>query len=96
MPRVDTSGASVVAMACGVPVVVSNTTSLPEVCGEAGNYVSPDRPEEIAAAIDSLLSNEQLYMEKKQLGLRQAKMFTWDRAARKTIECMKSCLMSKS
>ncbi len=84
------------AMACGIPVVVSRTTSLPEVCGEAGNYISPDRPEEIASAVDSLLSNEQLYKEKKQLGLRQAKKFTWDRAARTTIECMKSCLMNKS
>ncbi len=79
------------AMASGVPVVVSNTTSLPEICGEAGNYVNPDRPEEIALAIDNLLSNEQLYEEKKKLGLKQAKGFTWERAARITIDCIESC-----
>jgi glycosyltransferase involved in cell wall biosynthesis len=79
------------AMASGVPVVVSNTTSLPEICGEAGNYVNPDRPEEIAAAIDNLLSNEQLYEKKKKLGLWQAKGFTWERAAQITIDCIESC-----
>jgi glycosyltransferase involved in cell wall biosynthesis len=79
------------AMASGVPIVVSNTTSLPEICGEAGNYVNPDRPEEIAVAIDNLLSNEELYRAKKQLGLKQAKGFTWERAARIIIDCIESC-----
>ncbi len=80
------------AMACGVPVVVSNTTSLPEVCGDAGNYVSPDRPEEIAAMIDRLLSNEQLYEEKKALGLVQSRRFTWERAAMKVKEVIETCV----
>jgi len=80
------------AMASGVPVVVSNTTSLPEICGEAGNYINPDRPEEIASAIDNLLINHQLYEHKKQLGLKQAKKFTWERAAQTTIDCIESCM----
>ena len=80
------------AMACGVPVVVANTTSLPEVCGEAGNYVSPNRPDEIAAMIDSLLGNEQLYREKSALGLAQSKKFTWDRAAQRVIEVIELCV----
>jgi len=79
------------AMASGVPVVVSNTTSLPEICGQAGTYVNPDRPDEIAAAIDNLLGNRQLYEEKRQLGLVQAKKFTWKRAAQITINCIESC-----
>lgn len=81
------------AMASGVPVVVSNTTSLPEVCGEAGNYVSPDKPEEIAMAIDSLLSNDQLYAEKKRLGLLQVKKFTWERAAQTVLRCIETRTM---
>ncbi len=80
------------AMACGVPVVVSNTTSLPEVCGEAGNYVTPDRPDQIAMMIDSLLSNEQLYGEKRALGLTQSKKFTWELAAKKVNEVIESCV----
>jgi glycosyltransferase involved in cell wall biosynthesis len=83
------------AMACGVPVVVSHTTSLPEVCGEAGTYVTPDHPEEIAAAIDSLLSNDQLYEEKRQLGLKQAKKFTWEMAAKGVLDCMTSCVKNE-
>jgi len=80
------------AMASGVPVVVSNTTSLPEICGEAGNYVNPDSPEEIALAIDNLLINHQLYEQKTHLGLMQAKKFTWEQAAQTTIDCIESCM----
>jgi glycosyltransferase involved in cell wall biosynthesis len=83
------------AMACGVPVVVSNTTSLPEVCGEAGTYVSPDSPVEIASAIDSLLSNDQLCKEKRQMGLEQARKFTWERAARITLDCMEASVKNE-
>lgn len=83
------------AMACGVPVVVSGTTSLPEVCGEAGTYVSPDRPAEIASAIDSLLSNDQLYKEKRQMGLEQARKFTWERAARITLDAMNATVKNE-
>ena len=79
------------AMASGVPVVVSNTTSLPEVCGDAGSYANPNKPEEIALAIDNLLTNDQLYSSKRQLGLVQAKKFTWTRAAQNVINSIESC-----
>lgn len=78
------------AMACGVPVVVSDTTSLPEICGDAGNYVAPDRPELIAATIDSLLRNGELYESKKMLGLAQARKFTWENAARRVLQVMET------
>jgi glycosyltransferase involved in cell wall biosynthesis len=80
------------AMASGIPVVVSNTTSLPEICGDAGNYVNPERPEEIAMAVDNLLSDDQLYRTKKLLGLNRAKKFTWDAAALIVLDCMKNSL----
>ncbi|MDZ4716533.1 MAG: glycosyltransferase family 1 protein [Cytophagales bacterium] len=76
------------AMASGVPVVVSGTTSLPEVCGEAGTYVNPDDPVQIGGAIDNLLSNAQLYDEKVRLGLRQAEKFNWRKSAEAVIGCM--------
>ncbi len=79
------------AMASGVPIVVSNTTSLPEICGPAGSYVDPNDPQQIATAIDNLLTNPQLYSEKKKLGLERAAKFTWEEAARITIACMESC-----
>ena len=80
------------AMASGIPVVVSKTTSLPEVCGEAGSYVDPGQPGEIATAIDNLLTNDQLYAEKRRLGLEQAKKFTWDLAAESVMKCIDSCV----
>jgi glycosyltransferase involved in cell wall biosynthesis len=80
------------AMASGIPVVVSNTTSLPEICGDAGNYVNPESPKEIALAIDNLLIDDQLYRTKKQLGLNRSKEFTWEASAQTVLNCMKSCL----
>jgi glycosyltransferase involved in cell wall biosynthesis len=76
------------AMASGVPVVVSNTTSLPEVCGEAGNYVDPTDPSSIASVINGLLQDEELYAIKRRKGLNQAKKFTWENAANTVIDCI--------
>ena len=69
------------AMASGVPVIVSNTTSLPEVCGDAAIYVDPHQPTAIAFAIDSLLGDSTLYSEKKSAGIERAKHFTWKKTA---------------
>lgn len=65
-------------MASGVPVVVSNRSSLPEICGDAGNYVNPDSPQNIADVIDNLIDNEGLRHEKILAGLRQSKKFRWE------------------
>jgi glycosyltransferase involved in cell wall biosynthesis len=78
------------AMASGVPVVVSSTTSLPEICGDAGIYVDPDSPASIAAGIDNLLTNPELYYQKRQAGLARSGIFTWEEAARRTIACLTS------
>lgn len=51
------------AMACGCPVITSNTSSLPEVVGDAGVMINPHSIEEIAKAIDMVLSNENLRKE---------------------------------
>lgn len=80
------------AMASGVPVVVSNTTALPEICGEAGNYVTPDRPEEIASQIDRLLDNADLQAQSRMKGIERAKRFTWDEAAKAVLKSISSTL----
>lgn len=69
------------AMASGVPAVVSDRDALPEVCGEAGTYVDPARPEAIAAAIDSLLGDPAARERKRRQGLERAGMFTWRQSA---------------
>jgi glycosyltransferase involved in cell wall biosynthesis len=73
------------AMASGVPVVVADTGSLPEICSDAGHYADPSKPEEIAQQIDLLLKDKQLYLEKRKLGLERAKFFTWEKAAKKIL-----------
>lgn len=69
------------AMSCGTAVITSNSTSLPEVAGDAAVLVDPENTEEITNAINSLYFNE---VERKNLiekGLIQAKKFTWERTS---------------
>jgi|SRR5687768_1974550 len=66
------------AMAAGVPVIVSNTTALPETCGNAAVYIDPADPESIVIALNDLLSNEDKWMEKRKAGLEQAAKYNWE------------------
>ncbi len=74
------------AMACGTSVVTSNNSSLPEVAGNAALLVDPRNPEEIAAAVHRLLTDETLRAELSSRGLVHSGQFTWKRAADKTLE----------
>jgi glycosyltransferase involved in cell wall biosynthesis len=74
------------AMACGTPVVASNTSSLPEVAGNAALLVDPRNPQEIADAVQRLLTNETLRGELSSRGLLHARQFTWEKAAKETLE----------
>lgn len=73
------------AMACGVPVITSNASSLPEVVGDAGTMVNPYRVEELKEAIHLALSDEQLWKEMRRKGLDRAKRFSWAKCARETL-----------
>lgn len=75
-------------MACGVPVVVSNTTSLPEVVGDAGILVNPHDTESIADGLNRALTDESLRTELRRRGLERAKLFNWDRVADKIHEAL--------
>ena len=74
------------AMACGVPVVTSNISSLPEITGDAALLVNPLDPKEITKAILRLLYDEQLYLRLKQNGLKQAQKFSWERCTYETLK----------
>lgn len=74
------------AMACGCPVVSSNTSSLPEVMGEAGIMVDPYDTDGLAQAMREVLTNRKLRDEMVRKGLEQAKKFSWERAAEQTQE----------
>lgn len=74
------------AMACGTPVVTSNSSSLPEVVGDAALLVDPKDAEGLAQAIEKVLSGSALQQELVQKGLRRAEMFSWEKTARETLK----------
>lgn len=77
------------AMACGTPVVTSNSSSLPEVVGEAGVMVSPHDAEGFAKAIMRLLDDADLAADLRERGIAQAQRFTWKQAAERTLAVYK-------
>ncbi len=74
------------AMACGVPVITSNVSSLPVVAGEAALLVDPYDVDNIAQTMHLVLSNPHQGAEMKAIGQRQAARFTWERTARATLD----------
>jgi glycosyltransferase involved in cell wall biosynthesis len=74
------------AMACGCPVIVSNTASLPEVCGDAAIYCDPYSVEDIAKKIEQLLADKNLQEQMRLKGIERAKTFSWEKAVKKNCE----------
>lgn len=74
------------AMACGAPVVTSNTSSLPEVVGDAGLLVSPLDEYEIASMMLRVLTQPQMREHLHTRSLMQARLFSWEQTARQTFE----------
>lgn len=69
------------AMACGTPVLTSNAASLPEVVGDSGIMVSPDNCNEMANAMERLISDPNLREQLSQMGIERAKHFSWKKSA---------------
>jgi glycosyltransferase involved in cell wall biosynthesis len=74
------------AMERGLPVACSNTTSLPEVAGDAPRYFDPRDEGEIARAIDELIQDSRLRERLAAAGRERARRFSWERTTRQTIE----------
>ena len=74
------------AMACGVPVVASNTSALPEVAGDAALLVDPHDVDALAAAIGRVLRDEALRRRLRLAGIARAGQFSWEKAARQTLD----------
>ncbi len=72
-------------MACGQVVAASNSSSHPEVGGEAAAYFDPANTAELTATIRRLLTNQDEYRHRRELSLQQAAKFSWTRAANETI-----------
>lgn len=76
------------AMACGTPVIASQTGSLSEIAGGAALLIDPNRPEEMAKAMRRVLEDEKLREKLRVKGLKRVKDFSWAKCARETLELL--------
>ncbi len=83
------------AMAYGAPVVSSNATCLPEVYGSSAYYFDPTNTQNIAQAIDEVISNPQLQQTLRQSGARQVRKYSWMRMAEETKRVYETVLQEK-
>lgn len=74
------------AMACGAPVITTNISSLPEVAGQAAILVDPNNDEELREALIKVIADNNLREDLINKGLKQAKQFSWVKAAEETIK----------
>jgi len=77
------------AMQCGTPVVTSNTTSLPEVVGDAGIMIDPTDEDNLCETMNMLYHNEALRNTYSQKGLERSQQFSWERCANEYVEIFK-------
>jgi glycosyltransferase involved in cell wall biosynthesis len=73
------------AMSCDCPVVCSNSSSLPEVVGNAAELFDPGSPEAIGSAIERVLNNADLRQSLIASGRSRIELFSWERCARQTM-----------
>jgi len=74
------------AMNMECPIIASNSSSIPEILGDAGLYINPEEPEDLENKIEMLLNNKKLREELIQKGLIQKEKFSWDKTAKQTVE----------
>ncbi len=82
------------AMACGCPILVSNTGALPEVAGNAGITVNPNNSIEITRAILNVKNNPYLKKKMSENGIRHAQKFSWEKCVKKTLKVYKKLKMN--
>jgi glycosyltransferase involved in cell wall biosynthesis len=76
------------AMAAGTPTIVSDSSAIPEVCGDAAEYFDPENIDEIAEKISFILRNDKRKNELVTKGFEQIKKFSWDKSAKETLNIL--------
>ena len=76
-------------MACGTPVITSNTSSMPEIGGPDAILVNPEEPNEIADMLLRLETDSDFYQRQKKVGLERARLFSWRHTAEQLLELYK-------
>ncbi len=79
-------------MACGTPVITSNTSSMPEIGGLDAILINPESSDEIAEMMLRLETDEAFYNEKRSIGLQRAKLFSWRKTAEELLKLYKKIL----
>jgi len=77
------------AMAAGCPVLSSNTSSLPEVVGNAGVYFDPTEQDDIQSSLEKVIGNETCKRDLVEKGFEQHKKFSWEKCTRETMNIYK-------
>lgn len=80
------------AMASGTPVVLVGHSAMPEVAGEAGNYIDADDPHGLREAMSRLIDDKTHWQACREAGLQQAKAFSWERCAQITARAYRQAL----
>lgn len=77
------------AMACGVPVITSNTSSIPEICGNAALFANPNSVQDISSKMRMILENTELQHSLIELGFEQYRQYSWEATAKLLWESCK-------
>lgn len=83
-------------MQCGVPVIASNVTSIPEVAGDAALYISPGKPETILEAMKKITEDFKLRENLIEKGFVQSRKFSWEKTAKALWESIEKVLNCES
>lgn len=84
------------AMACGIPSITSQCSSLPEVAGDAALMIDPAQPDMLAATMRDVLASPERQQAMRTAGLRQTAQFRWERTAAATAQLYRHILQSSS
>lgn len=83
------------AMASGCPVVSSNTSSMPEVINQAGEFFDPSATEDIRCSIEKVINSDERRKELTELGYKNVNLFSWDKCVSKTLQVYKELIGNK-
>lgn len=83
------------AFACGIPAVVSNTASLPEICGDAAVYFDPYNVSDMAKKIKMVIEDKALQKTLVNRGLQRTSFFTWERCANETLKVFEEACVNE-
>ena len=80
------------AMACGTPVITSNTSSMPEIAGKDAIMINPENADEIAQAMLDIENDKNLYLKAKDIVIERSKLFSWKKTATQLLKLYKEVM----